>query len=74
MNLEQLNTDLLVIGNVGYLKEEGNFLNISIEEVINEITASNDFNQIVINSILPYYPNTDIITIEGGSLKAIFSK
>ena len=74
MDLIQLNTELSELGTVGLLEESNNILNISIQGVVNKLQAYNDFNTIVINSILPVYHNIDAIVIEGESLKAIFSK
>lgn len=74
MDLLQLNADLSSIGTVGLLEESNNRLNISIQEVADPTSALGSFNTIIINSVVTEYPTTETIVIEGGSLKAIFSK
>ena len=74
MDLTQLNADLSAIGTVGLLEESNNKLNISIQEVADPTSALGSFNTIIINSVVTEYPTTETIVIEGGSLKAIFSK
>ena len=74
MDLTQLNADLSAIGTVGLLEESNNRLNISIQEVADPTSALGSFNTIIINSVVAEYPTTETIVIEGGSLKAIFSK
>ena len=73
LDLQQLNAQLSEIGTVSTLEEVGNRLNISIQNITNKIEASNSFNQIAIITILPEYPIIEVISLEGDSLKAIFS-
>lgn len=74
MDLTQLENELSVLGNVDLLEEQLNSLFICVKEFNNSIENIDIFNTISENMIRLEYPNTEALSFEGGSIKAIFTK
>jgi hypothetical protein len=76
MDLQALETQLQGIGNVDYLAPSStgsNDLAISISGITNKVQADADFMLIATNNILSHYPNMEAKSLDGNTLKAIFT-
>lgn len=72
MDLTALNTSLSTLGTVDLLVEVEGKLFVCVKEFTSSLENISNLNTIISNEIAATYPIIETLSLEGGSVKAIF--